>query len=301
MKLRGVWLALLIVMMTFAWVDPVFAQERDTSQADTDETLTGERFTIVVEVETEPGATVEIDPLAESWNGVELIQLVNVETTEESDYELHRLELVVAAFLPGTTEVVPVVSVIDDGVVTSRELPALPLTVVPSLPADAPAQLAGNPAPLPIAGGRSPLLTPAIVLGATAVAVLLGWIAWRFIRRYLERRRAHRRGAMSPPEPPTPMLPTPQAMASDPGIAYRKIAAVVRNALGEQYAFPAPALTTAELAHRMPLEGVDRWQARLVSGLLENCDAVVYAGFDPAEDRKRADLNIAEEILEGFV
>jgi hypothetical protein len=49
----------------------------------------------------------------------------------------------------------------------------------------------------------------------------------------------------------------------------------------------------------MEAAGVDRWQARLVRGLLENCDAVVYSGYLPALDRRHADLNIAREIVEG--
>jgi hypothetical protein len=35
-----------------------------------------------------------------------------------------------------------------------------------------------------------------------------------------------------------------------------------------------------------------------VGGLLEECDAVVYAGYRPASERRLADLNMAREILE---
>jgi hypothetical protein len=84
----------------------------------------------------------------------------------------------------------------------------------------------------------------------------------------------------------------------DPVAAYRQLAAIVRGVLGRQYSFPAKALTTRELARRMEAEGVDRWQSRLVSGLLEECDAVVYAGYRPALERREADLNMAREIVE---
>ena len=86
---------------------------------------------------------------------------------------------------------------------------------------------------------------------------------------------------------------------SDPVGAYRTLSSVVRGALGSKYGFPASSLTTPELKRRMESAGVDRWQARLVGGLLEECDAVVYAGYRPAGERRNADLNMAREIVEG--
>ena len=49
----------------------------------------------------------------------------------------------------------------------------------------------------------------------------------------------------------------------------------------------------------MEAEGVDRWQSRLVRGLLDECDQVIYAGYRPAMERRTADLGIARELLEG--
>ncbi len=44
--------------------------------------------------------------------------------------------------------------------------------------------------------------------------------------------------------------------------------------------------------------GLDRWQVRVASGLLEQCDAVVYAQYRPAPERADADLTAAYEIVE---
>jgi hypothetical protein len=49
----------------------------------------------------------------------------------------------------------------------------------------------------------------------------------------------------------------------------------------------------------METSGADRFAARLVGGLLEECDSVVYAGYRPAAERRRADLTMAREIVEG--
>jgi hypothetical protein len=79
---------------------------------------------------------------------------------------------------------------------------------------------------------------------------------------------------------------------------YRLLALCVRRFLSERYGFPALALTTSELEQRMEAAGVDRWPARLVCGLLNECDAVVYARYVPAATRAEADNAMAYEIVE---
>ena len=79
--------------------------------------------------------------------------------------------------------------------------------------------------------------------------------------------------------------------------AYRAIGSAVRRVLGDRYAFPAQALTTEELQLRMEVAGVDSWEARLARELLRECDAVVYAGYRPATERREADLTVAREIV----
>ncbi len=76
------------------------------------------------------------------------------------------------------------------------------------------------------------------------------------------------------------------------------IAAVVRRYLSERIGFNAHALTTEELERRMTANGVDRWQARLVGGLLERCDAAVYAHRFPDPASADHDLTVAYEIVE---
>lgn len=79
---------------------------------------------------------------------------------------------------------------------------------------------------------------------------------------------------------------------------YAILAVTVRSYLTERFGFPAFALTTRELQDAMVRSGVDRWQARIAGGLLEQCDAVVYAHYRPASERADADLTAAYEIVE---
>ena len=79
---------------------------------------------------------------------------------------------------------------------------------------------------------------------------------------------------------------------------YGQLGEVVRDYLEARFAFTATALTTTELERLMTGRGVERWQARLVGGLLERCDAAVYAGQRPDPASADHDLTVAFEIIE---
>jgi hypothetical protein len=79
---------------------------------------------------------------------------------------------------------------------------------------------------------------------------------------------------------------------------YTTLANTLREYLTARFGFPAFALTTTEMQDQMVQRGMDRWQARIVGGLLNQCDAVVYARYRPAPERADADLTAAYEIVE---
>ena len=171
--------------------------------------------------------------------------------------------------------------------VPSALAPGEPLTLSPPPP------LAG------IGGGQSPLLWPAVGVGAlaavafVAASVALGLHWWRGRPRAV--------GESAPEAAPAPAAALDAAevlLDADAAGAYRAIAGAVRSDLGERYAFPARSLTTGELEPRMEAAGVDGWEARLARELLRECDAVVYAGYRPAPERRRADLAVARELVE---
>ncbi len=86
--------------------------------------------------------------------------------------------------------------------------------------------------------------------------------------------------------------------ARDYDTYYGTISIVIRGYLQERFGFPATALTTRELERRMTAEGVERWQARLVGGLLDRCDRAVYARRRPDPASADHDLTVAFEIIE---
>jgi hypothetical protein len=146
-------------------------------------------------------------------------------------------------------------------------------------------------------------IAQALIAAIVGVIVLVGAAMWR--------RSVLRRRALYVP-PPKPVVLGPEDYARDAldkaGIAFREdgdyeayytaIGNVVRKYLSERFEFPAFAMTTNELEHRMRDQGLDRWQIRVAGGLFTQCDSVVYARYRPAVERAEHDLTAAYEIVE---
>jgi hypothetical protein len=289
-------LALLAAVLTLV---PALAtaDEGDTATISRSSALIGEQLTMTLQVRTAAGGAVEVDPAAESWAGVEFVRLESVDARLDGDSTVHTLVIVVAPFLPGLTSFSPVVNVVEDSEVTPRILPAVNLDVVATLGPDDPLQLRPLPPPVAIEGAPSPLLQPAIWTGTALGALLVAAVLFVVGRRIWRRLRPARPAEELPVLPPS--LAGPESLLySDPVAAYRALAAVIRKVVGARYGIPAVALTSREVERRMEVEGIDRFQARLVGGFLQECDAVVYAGYRPAIERRQADMTMAREIVE---
>jgi hypothetical protein len=278
-----------------AWSGVAAADEGDVATSSRRSALIGDQFTLTIEVTTAQGATVEIDPAAPDWNGIEVVRILSSASQPAGDRVKHTVRVLVAPFVPGDIAFSPVVTVIAGGAVTQSVLPPVNLQVVPTVGPGDPLELSPLAEPVAIGGAESPFLRPGIALAAVVVLALAAAGIF-FAARALSRRPAV---ALEPLAlEPVSLGDAEALMERDPAGAYRRLGALVRRALGDHYGFPAHALTTSELGRRMEAQGVDRWQARLVTGLLQECDAVVYAGYRPAPERCQADLTMAREIVE---
>ena len=164
--------------------------------------------------------------------------------------------------------------------------------------------------PVAVPGGPPVWLRPTLIaLAVLASLALVAGAAVLMVRRV--RPLIRPRGALESGPAPVPVTAESSARASLDDVAgmtlvgpaafeqyYGTIAVVVRRYLSERIGFNAHALTTEELEQRMTANGVDRWQARLAGGLLERCDAAVYAHRFPDPASADHDLTVAYEIGE---
>jgi hypothetical protein len=254
----------------------------------------GDHLQLTVRLALPPGAVPELAPGTPGWGNVELVSL---EPPRQSGSEWV-LRATVAPFALGDLAFSPTVAVVSGPDVRTIEPTPVAIAVLPTLLPDAPLELSPLPPPAPIAGAGSPLLRPALVAGAALAAILVATLLVLAGRRVARGRPAP---APPPPPPAEPALPglllAESTIETDPVTAYRALAGTVRAELARQFGIPATALTAAELRARLEATGADRWVARLAGGLLEECDAVVYAGYRPAPERRRADLAIAYELV----
>lgn len=258
--------------------------------------LLGEHITMTVRVEAPAGATVELTPGTPSWAGVELVSIESVNRVAQPEGELWIFDARVAPFAPGDVAFAPTVAIIQGAEATSVLLPPVNLKVIRTLAADDPLELSPLAPPVGIAGAQSPWLMPAIVLGVAAGLALLTVVVW-LAGRVVVRRMRRRTPDWAAPEAAPTLAGAEQLLHTDPVGAYRLMSSIVKTELAQRYGVRATALTTTELRRKLESGGV-RWEARLVAGLLEECDSVIYAGYRPAAERREADLTMAREIVE---
>ncbi len=258
--------------------------------------LIGEHIDMTVQVTAPAGATVELTPGTPSWLGVELVSIASVTRVGQANGDLWVIQARVAAFVPGAIPFAPSVAIITGAEARSLVLPPVNLKVVETLAPDAALELTPLAPPVGIEGAQSPWLIPGIVAGVAAGLSLLAALSWVSVRAIGRRLRRVTPG-WSAPEVPRTLEGAEQLLHSDPVGAYRLMSSVVKTELARRYGVRATALTTNELRRKLETGG-ERWEARLVGGLLEECDSVIYAGYRPAAERREADLTMAREIVE---
>ena len=265
----------------------------------------GDQITLTITVEHDTATTVEGAGFGADVGPFEIIAVASPHTKPRGDGSLTTIAYTLAAFHTGDLTVPPQTIAYRDtsgsGTLTTN---ATTVTVASVLsPGDAElrplkAQIdLGDPAPSPI--------VPVLFVAAFAALTAFGYVLVR------------RAAAIVPmPAPAAPVFAAipPSAhdiartaldaiAAADLGAAdapeyYARIAATVRTYLSTRFEFPAYAMTRRELERNATSSGIDRWPARVIGNLLEQCDAVEFATFRPAPERRAADLTAAYEIIE---
>ncbi len=272
-----------------------------------DRITVGDRVTYTITLEADPG--VEFSLVQSSLPAVlEMVDLPLITTQPIADGRVRTtMTFLLAAFAPGEIDVPPLTLRYFGRDITGGELQTPPsrFTVASVLPAEPVIPEPHDLKPQAVIGAPAPgWIVPALAASAATLVLVLILI---FVRtRALKTRVAYVPApALDKEELPEDrargVLDTAGAGFSLEGDYieyYSSIGITVRRYLTDRYGFPAFALTTRELEREMLKRGLDRWQVRVASGLLEQCDSVVYANYRPAAERADADLTAAYEIVE---
>jgi hypothetical protein len=264
----------------------------------------GERTSLVVSVLHGPNLLISAtDPRL--VGGLELIEAVPSETTTTREGLITTFRYVVTSFALGELQpgALRVSWLMEDGSGGSVTAPSPTLAIGTSV-----SSADGTLRPLkPQAsiGGAAPAWQRPISAGGGRARARGGGAARFWVHRR-ERVQEEDRRLDTPPSGPEERararltgLTTAQLLPDgDFDGFYGGISTIVRGYLEERFDFRAMAMTTVELQRRMEDRGVERWQARLVAGLLDRCDAAVYAHRNPDPASADHDLTVAFEIVE---
>jgi hypothetical protein len=304
--------ALMVLSLVVALAMPATAAAQQPSPVRAVATLSatsvalGERLRLTVTVLHPANVLVSVDPPVRTAT-LQLVEVAPRPATPlatTSTEVTSRFEYVIAAFALGDTQLPPqLVSWLDAEGETGEVQAAPPSFTVAATSAPADTNLHPLKAQLDVTGAP-----PAWQRPAAAASVLVLVLA--VVGATLARRARHRPATQAAPIPIEALaegaarrrldaLATANPLAEgDYDTYYGTIATVARDYLQQRFGFNARSLTTTELQQRMVALGVERWQARLVSGLLDRCDAAVYAGRRPDPISADHDLTVAFEIVE---
>lgn len=267
-----------------------------------DTATVGDRLQLTIEVDHDDAFTVEGPGFGENFGKLELIEIADPRTEIRDGARRTTLGYTLAAFVTGTVELPPLSvrwrGAAGEGAIST---PAQTITIESVLtPSDD--ELRPLKPQLDIADQAPSPIVPVLYVAIFAALTALGYV--------LVSRAISARPTTSTIAPEIVRTPAEAARASLDALAssdaaqrdlaqyYATIAATVRRYLSERYGFPAYAMTRTELQQHMTREELGRWPARLTANLLEQSDAVQFAGFAPAPERAEADLTAAYEIIE---
>jgi hypothetical protein len=304
---RPVLRLLAVAVLAFALAAPssVSAQPSVTARAtlSAEQVALGDRFHLTVAVQHPSDVLVNVDPPVRSA----VLHLAEVRprvVTRGGASSMTQFEYVLAAFALGDAQMPPLrVSWLNAEGLTGEDLVAVPPFIVAAVSPSDETELRPLKPQLGVAGAPAAWQRPAAAGVAATIATVGALLLWLRIRQRGFQVASAPLEELAGPETEARRRLDELAVAAplsrgDYDEYYGTIAVVVREYLHERFEFGAHALTTPELQQRMVSRGVERWQARLVVGLLDRCDSAVYAGRHPDPTSADHDLTVAFEIIE---
>jgi hypothetical protein len=277
-----------------------------SAQIDPFVSTVGDRLTLTIVIDHDPGTTIEGPDDAADYGDANLIEIAEPETQAiaNSDRERTTLRYTLAVFETGQGQLPR----LEINWRTETERDTMRTLEVPYTVDSVVAPTDNTLRPLK-AQLELPQPAPPPYVPATFVVMMAGLTVFGYwlIRRTIAVQPPPLRPAVVPPPLPTAAdiariqlddLSASGLVSSDPAEYYTRLAAITREYLSERFGFAAYAMTRREMEREMRRHGIDRWPSRVTANLLEQCDAVEFAQFRPAAERRAHDLDAAYEIVE---
>lgn len=273
-----------------------------------DSATVGDRLTLTLRVVHDRGAVVVFPDVERGVAPFEVIGSAVSPAVEEDGRVTERRDYVISAFKTGTLGVpaLPFLIVSASGETLAAFTDSIPVTIASVLPDTA---AGGKVEPRDI---KPPVDLPReiwpFLVAAAAVAAAL--IAYRYLRRWWQRRTAA--PALRAPRPTVP--PEAAHVAAFERLAaleredlvsrgevarfYDALSDILRLYVGDRYAVPAIEMTTTELAPAMDEARIDSADVEWTTRFLEHADLAKFAKFVPGAERARGDLAGVRDFVE---
>jgi hypothetical protein len=264
----------------------------------------GDQITLTIAVDHDAATTIEGAGFGADVGAFEIVAVAPPRTEQHDDASRTTIAYTLAAFRTGALTIPPQTITYRGTSGTGTLATAATAVTIASVLSPGDTELRplkaqidlGDPAPSPI--------VPALFVAAFAALTAFGYVLVRRAAAIVPMPAPA--ASVTAPAPPSADQIARAALdaiaaadlAADAPEYYARIAATVRTYLSARFDFPAYAMTRRELEYGATDSGIDRWPARVIANLLEQCDAVEFATFRPAPERRAADLTAAYEIIE---
>ncbi len=262
----------------------------------------GDRLILSISIQHDLGIVLEAPDDPEAFAPLDLIDVREPSTREIAGGRSEtRFEYELAAFLIGDVELGPL-SITATGAEVLRVEPAS-IVVESVVPPDAPLQFRDLKAPLQASAGPPRWIWAALFMAGFAAISVFTMALARVPT--LSRPPVSVTEHIEPEEDAQEVILVAFIDLEEAGLLdsgelieyYTRLGARLRRYLSKRFHVSASAMTPSEIEEQLDATAMNKLAVRQAVSTLEQCQAVQFAGYEPARERAEADLVAAREVV----
>ncbi len=263
----------------------------------------GDHMLLVFTVTHPEGVSLELPNVTQDISPFEIVEVGQVQSSKRDNMVVVEAEYKVTGFMVGELSLPSIKIRYTEPAGATGEVasPSLPVTISSVLNPNGEEGI--NDLKPPISIARDPIPYRQLATNSAGILALV-FLMVLIVKRLTRARKAPVIDVQeeSPEERARRELGRIEALYLNNGTVsyadyYSSIAGCVRSYLAQKYGPWTLGCTTKELREKMEHNGVERWQARVVYGLLDECDSVRWSRYSPATARAERAIALAYEIV----